>query len=312
MIGADVLNTIHSRLQEITGNYNDSFGGMSIVFCGDLRQLPPVNARAIYKPCANSMHGAILWQSLDFFPLVRVMRQTNEQFSTILTKIGNGERLVSDEIKLIESRFRTAEWCKQNVTGAIRLFHRNADVERYNSEALSDRDAVDCVADEVYSGYRNASQLASARTKMNKMSVVETGGLGYILRLAVGTPYMITVNVDVEDGIVNGAIGELQYVEHTEDDLQQPITKLWIKFENDSIGKTLRVKSRPHVCSKPGVLQSNWTPISKRSANISLGASIKCKRIQFPVVSANALTVHKSQGGTFSEIVYEYDKGQEQ
>lgn len=29
-------------------------------------------------------------------------------------------------------------------------------------------------------------------------------------------------------------------------------------------------------------------------------------------MGASALTVHKSQGGTFPEIVYEYDKGQEQ
>ncbi|XP_062538206.1 uncharacterized protein LOC134206494 [Armigeres subalbatus] len=90
MLGADVLNTVHVRLQEITGNYDDPFGGMPIVFCGDLRQLPPVNARAVFKPSINSMHGAVLWQSLDFYPLVQVMRQTNEQFSSILTKIGNG------------------------------------------------------------------------------------------------------------------------------------------------------------------------------------------------------------------------------
>lgn len=312
MIGADVLNTIHSRLQEITGNYDDPFGGMMIVFCGDLRQLPPVNARPVFKPSANSMHGAVLWQSLCFFPLVRVMRQTNERFSTILTKIGNGEPLAPEETELIESRFRTAEWCKEHVPGAVRLFHRNIDVERYNCEALADRDAVNCVADDVYSGYRNASQLASARTKINKMSVVETGGLPYLLRLAVGTPYMITTNVDVEDGIVNGAIGELKYVEHTEDDFQQPTIRIWIKFENNSIGKALRIKSRPIIYSKPGVLNVDWTPISRRSASIKLSSNITCKRIQFPVVNASALTIHKSQGGTFSEIVYDYDKGQEQ
>ncbi|XP_055622388.1 uncharacterized protein LOC129765957 [Toxorhynchites rutilus septentrionalis] len=312
MIGADVLNTIHVRLQEITGNFDEPFGGIQIVFCGDLRQLPPVNARPVYKPRANSMHGAVLWQSLSFFPLIRVMRQANAQFSSILTKIGNGEPLTLEETELIESRFRTAEWCKQNVPGAVRLFHRNADVERYNSEALVDRDTVDCVADDIYSGYRNATQLASARSKVNKMSVVETGGLPYLLRLAVGAPFMITTNVDVEDGIVNGAIGELKYLGHNEDDPQQSIVKLWMEFENDSIGKTLRIKSRPAVYAKPGILQPEWTPISKRTANVTLSSNVKCKRIQFPVVSASALTVHKSQGGTFSEIVYEYEKGQEQ
>ncbi|XP_055547878.1 ATP-dependent DNA helicase PIF1-like [Wyeomyia smithii] len=312
MIGADVLNNIHARLQNITGNYDNPFGGMPIVFCGDLRQLPPVNARPVYKPSVNSMHGAVLWQSLDFYPLVKVMRQTNEQFSTILTKIGNGERLTSEETELIEIRFRSAEWCKQNLPGAVRLFLRNADVERYNAESLVDRDTVDCGADDNYSGYRNDQQLASARSTVHKMSVMETGGLPYLLRFAVGIPYMITTKIDVEDGIVNGAIGELKYVEFYEDDPQQPIVKIWIKFENDSIGKVLRVKSRPAVYSKPGILQPDWTPVCKRSTSIKLSSSIKCKRVQFPLVGASALTVHKSQGGTFPEIVYEYDKGQEQ
>ncbi|XP_055623676.1 uncharacterized protein LOC129767083 [Toxorhynchites rutilus septentrionalis] len=312
MIGADILNTIHARLQDITGNYEDPFGGINIIFCGDLRQLPPVNARSVYKPTGNSFHGAVLWQSLKFFPLVRVMRQTDVEFSSILTKIGNGEQFTVEETKLIESRFRTAEWCKQNAPRAIRLYHRNMDVEQYNNEALNGQDALDCIADDIFAGYKDAGQLASSRIKLYKMSCVETGGLPYLLRLSIGMPYMVTTNVDVEDGIVNGAIGELKYVEQDEDDSGQQFVKLWFKFESDAIGAAARIKSRPAVYSRPDILQSDWTPISKRSANIKLSGIIKCKRIQFPVVSACALTVHKSQGGTFSEIVYDYDKSQDQ
>ncbi|XP_062540963.1 uncharacterized protein LOC134209005 [Armigeres subalbatus] len=302
MIGADVLNTIHTRLQDITGNFDEPFGGINIIFCGDLRQLPPVNARPVYKPTGNSFHGAVLWQSLDFFPLVKVMRQTDEEFSTILTKIGNGKPMNAEETKLIESRFRTVEWCKQNVPGAIRLYHRNVDVERFNNDALNDHDSLEYTADDVFTGYKDASQLASSRIKLYKMSVVETGGLPYLLRLAIGKPYMITTNVDVEDGVVNGAIGELKYIEWDEDDSRQQIVRLWFKFDSEAIGTALRIKSRPAVYSRPGILQPDWTPISKRSANIKLSGNIKCKRINFPVVSACALTVHKSQGGTFRRL----------
>ncbi|XP_058827259.1 uncharacterized protein LOC131687220 [Topomyia yanbarensis] len=311
MIGADVLNTIHSRLQDITGNFDDPFGGIHIIFCGDLRQLPPVNARPVFKPCRNSFQGPVLWQSLNFFPLVQVMRQTDVEFSTILTKIGNGEALTSSETERIESRFRTVDWCRQNVPNAIRLFHRNIDVEKYNTETLRDREGHDFIVDDVFTGYRNAEQLASARSKLHKMSVVETGGLPYLLRLTIGMPYMITTNIDVEDGMVNGAIGELKFIEHGEDDSGEHISRLWMKFESDVIGTTLKIKSRPLVYSKPGQLQFGWVPLTKRSASIKLG-SITCKRIQFPVVSACALTVHKSQGGTFSEVVFDYDKSLEQ
>lgn len=194
---------------------------------------------------------------------------------------------------------------------AIRLFHRNLDVDQYNSEVLRETDGVDCLAEDAFSGFRNDEQLASARNKLYKMSVVEAGGLPYMLRLTTGMPYMVTTNVNVEDGIVNGAIGELMYVERNDEDSQQQIARLWLKFENDAIGAMLRVKSRPLVYSRPGILQPDWTPIVKRSANITLGC-MKCKRMQFPVVSGCALTVHKSQGGTFPQIVYHYDKGQEQ
>lgn len=312
MISADILNTMHTRLQDITGNYDEPFGGMHMIFCGDLRQLPPVNARPVYKPPAKSITGAVLWQSLKYFPLTQVMRQSDVEFSTILTKIGNGERLSVEESHLIESRFRSAEWCNENAPNAIRLFHRNEAVDKYNVQALLDQEGHDCIASDVITGYKNASQLASARTKLHKMSVAESGCLSYLLRLVVNMPYMITTNVAVEDGLVNGAIGDLKFIEYDDDDLQQTPTRLWFKFENAAIGATLRIKSRPLIHSRPGVLQQDWTPISKRAANVSLSNSIKCKRTQFPIVSACALTVHKSQGGTFSEVVFDYHKSQDQ
>ncbi|XP_062538323.1 uncharacterized protein LOC134206608 [Armigeres subalbatus] len=312
MIGANILNTVHARLQSITGDYDLPFGGKAVILCGDFRQLPPVNAKPAYKPASNSIGGAALWQALQYFPLRQVMRQTDVEFSSILTKIGNGDRLSDDETKLIESRFRTVEWCKENIPNAIRLYHRNCAVDAYNHDALSNRDELYYTAEDVITGYQDAAQLASARTKLYKMSVAETGCLPYLLRLVIGMSYMITTNVEVEDGIVNGAIGELKYIEHTDDDPQQLPFRLWFKFENDAVGVKLRVKSRPVVFSKPGVLQQDWTPIGKRSTNIKLSSAIKCKRIQFPVVSACALTIHKSQGGTFAEIVVDYDKGQDQ
>ncbi|XP_065093456.1 uncharacterized protein LOC135714112 [Ochlerotatus camptorhynchus] len=312
MIGANIFNTIHTRLQSITGDYDLPFGGKDVIMCGDFRQLPPVNARPAFKSANNSIGGVALWQTLDYFPLRQVMRQTDVEFSSILTKIGNGERLSDCETKLVESRFRTVEWCMENVPNAIRLYHRNNAVEAYNHGALSNRDGWDCTAEDVISGYQDAAQLTSARTKLHKMSVAETGCLPYLLRLVVGMSYMITTNVEVEDGLVNGAIGELRYIEHTDDGPQQSACRLWFKFDNDAVGAKLRVKSRPLVFSKPGVLQQDWTPIYKRSVNVKLSSVIKCKRIQFPIVSACALTIHKSQGATFAEIVIDYDKSQEQ
>ncbi|GFX42451.1 ATP-dependent DNA helicase [Trichonephila clavipes] len=105
MIECDVLHKINLRLQEITGVHDQPFGNLNIIFCGDLHQLPPVNASPVYKGPRNSICGPVLWQSLDYDPLEQVMRQSDSTFSEILTKIGNGERLGTEQIALIESRF---------------------------------------------------------------------------------------------------------------------------------------------------------------------------------------------------------------
>ncbi|GFU01977.1 uncharacterized protein TNCV_1524601 [Trichonephila clavipes] len=68
------------------------------------------------------------------------------------------------------------------------------------------------IADDKMIGYNTLMEIATARRNLHKMSVVESGGLPYSLKLAFGYPYMITMNLDVEDGLVNGAIGTLKNI----------------------------------------------------------------------------------------------------
>jgi Cdc6-like AAA superfamily ATPase len=61
MIGSDVLHKINLRLQEITGALDQTCGGMNMFFCGDFRQLPPVNATPVYRAPRTLIGGAVLW-----------------------------------------------------------------------------------------------------------------------------------------------------------------------------------------------------------------------------------------------------------
>jgi hypothetical protein len=74
----------------------------------------------------------------------------------------------------------------------------------------------------------------------------------------------------------------------------------------------MRIKWRPHVRTNPNVLRDNWVPIERRSCNINVTRLVRCKRRQFPIVPARALTIHKSQGGTFQQIVYQYSREHKQ
>lgn len=155
MISAELLQILNSRLQQIMSEYDKPFGDMDIIFCGDLRQLPPVMATPVYKRLKNLLNGEVLWQSLKFYPLVKVMRQSNELFSSILTKIGNGEKLNEEETKVIESRFVSQDDALQKSPNAVRLFLRNQSVSNYNSKALNNECTIELVAEDIYSGYKN-------------------------------------------------------------------------------------------------------------------------------------------------------------
>ncbi|GFW89845.1 hypothetical protein TNCV_2425021 [Trichonephila clavipes] len=82
-------------------------------------------------------------------------------------------------------------------------------LDSYNSSAIvTERYSVE---DDTLIGYKNHTEAATA--KLDKMSVVELGRLPYKIPLAVGYPCMITINIDDEDVIVNGAIGVLKNIE---------------------------------------------------------------------------------------------------
>ncbi|GBO09987.1 hypothetical protein AVEN_214253-1, partial [Araneus ventricosus] len=148
---------------------------------------------------------------------------------------------------------------------------------------------------------------------------VETASLAYSIKLKCGIPYMVTVNMDVENGLVNVAIGNLRHIElnidleeEESESNKTKLVRLWIDFSSKDVGKLARVKSRPHVISKFHYINGSWmwTPVHPRTATINISAAAKCKHKQFPKFLSGAITVHKSHGGTFDIIVYDNNKSQ--
>ena len=313
MLSAGNLRTMHTRFQDIYMEFEHPFANIDLMVTGDFHQLPPVNATPVYKAPKNTIGGSCLWDCIKLYELDEVMRQTDMEFSTLLTAIGEGVKLTAEQKKLIESRFRSVEECQREAPGAVWLFHQNVDVDRFNREALSELEGQDCLADDMITGHTTSAQMTSARTKLHTMSTAQTSGLPYMVRFCIGKPYMITINIDGDDNLVNGEIGELKYVEMRENDAgEEMIYRLWMKFDKDKIGPIARSKAQAVIAARPDILQQDWTPITKQHVNISLGGTIKCKRIQFPITSACSMTIHKSQGGTFPQIVYQYSRTQEQ
>ncbi|GFU84754.1 ATP-dependent DNA helicase [Trichonephila clavipes] len=138
------------------------------------------------------------------------------------------------------------------------------------------------------------------------MSLIDTNGLPYQTTFVVNIYYMITTNIDVSDGLANGAVGKLV---HAETDNNGIVIIAWLEFpELPRIGEKLRRKAAGHAAENN--ISRMALPIVPRSSTIALSnnKTIVVKRSHIPLVCACATTIHKSQGSTFPELVYEYEK----
>jgi len=307
MISAELLFKIDLRLRQITGNYNSDFGGIDVILIGDLRQAPPVRATLIYKTIKTRMISPHIWRHLKFFQLQQVMRQANAKFSSILTKIGNGDVLEKSELEIIEARFFKKAETEQLSPHGIRLFQTNVAVDTYNNAILQKSpDKVISIATDVITGAKSAEQEATFRLQLHKKSIIDPGSLPYQITFVKGMYYLITTNIDVTDGLVNGAIGRLFNFTLNEDNI---VRRVWLEFcGSTKVGQKIRKKAAS-LAFRSNV-NNLAVPIELRTSNIMMTRDKKIivKRKHFPLISACAMTIHKSQGGSFDQIVYEYDR----
>ena len=313
MMGAEMLERIDRRLKEIKGRPDLLFGGVHIIFIGDLRQLPAVRQTAIYKQKMQTIDSGQVWRQINFYELTDVMRQENELFSSALTNIGNGQLLNAEQLELIESRFVTKEDADRLCPSGIRLFFENDDVDAYNNEICrSCENAFTSVAVDTLIGCGDDFEKErAARVALHQKSSIDTGGLPYHITFALNKPYIITTNIDVADGLANGEVGELVHVEL---DDKNNILRVWIIFPK-SVGIKARSKHAQYGM-KLGI-STQATPIGLRNATFPVYKNkshrhIQVKRRRFPLKAACAMTIHKSQGGTYDSIVYTYKRGHSQ
>ena len=152
--------------------------------------------------------------------------------------------------------------------------------------------ACDAVAGQT--NHFNLSNLSDKRS--------ETGGLHGVLKLAIGARVMLTTNVDVSDGLVNGARGEVVHVVTNDMD---KVTNILVNFDNTEVGSKAKVSS-PYR-SRFG----EAVPFAKHEviflAKGKRGSEVT--RLQFPLTLAWATTIHKVQGLTLDEVVVDMKGG---
>jgi nucleoside-triphosphatase THEP1 len=313
MMSLKHLYQINDRLKQIFGE-EKLFGGIPFTVVGDFHQIRPVFARFVFQELNSdpiqALVGNVLWELFQMFELTEVMRQKGDlDFINALNSMAKGSMTDAD-IKLIKSR----EVSKTVIppTDAIRLFWSNVECNEFNDSyqnSLSTEEAVSHAFDQVQGSgteYEKDALLEYAKT----FKTQEADGMPVEVRLKVGAIYMVSTNVDVADGLFNGATGLLKLIElgTTSEGERIPIMG-YLDFGDPLIGSNMRAKHRGRMVARN--INLAWTPIpfeTKTLTKTGVNRNLQVVRTQLPLVSANGITITKSQGSTYKKVVVKLKK----
>ena len=235
------------------------------------------------------------------FGLDEIMRQHDcKLFAEMLNRLREGKQTPQDIIKLKE---RLVENTSNNHPLELpHFFATNDEVNKFNNRvhlALSGAKYSIKAHDSVI-----GAECQKLRDKiLNQIPVDKpnkTNQLHTILKVAIGERTDISLNVRTDDGLTNGASNVVKKVQ-----LQQPGKPsgiVWVQFDHADIGEKTRHENR-HLYVQS--IESTWTPIKPITSQFAVGKNRTAQivRKQFPLRTAGAKTIHRSQGSTETQIV---------
>ena len=308
MIDCKKLRKIHERLcmikkADIAGS---PFANVSILLVGDLYQLPPVCGSPIYRPLPRRCNSVsdlspTFWEDFLFHELNQIMRQKDHGFAMLLNSIRQCQpRADSDEDMKLKAREITVdEDDPQYPHQALHVYATNMAARKKNDEMLARLDGqlyINVATDSVTDKKANIAQIIPPDDPQ------KTGRLMHTLQLKVGARVMLTNNIDVSDGLTNGAMGSVTHVICQQG--RKGIEVILVKFDSENVGINAKGNS-PYKDT-----DSASVPIKRWSTTFTISGRISCSvsQSQFPLYLCWAVTIHKTQGLTVDEIVVNMQK----
>ena len=141
MLRADVLDAMDYMLQFIRKDKRP-FGGVQVLFIGDLLQLPPVVKQEEWEVLKHYYKGMYFFQSevitqnpLLYVELETIYRQTDKLFISILNHLRENQ-LTSEDIKQLEN-YVQPDFPKKHLKDYITLTTHNAKADAMNQREMS-------------------------------------------------------------------------------------------------------------------------------------------------------------------------------
>ena len=317
MVSYETLVFIHQRLTEIKGTDDTEvqFGGLNIIAVGDFYQLPPVRDKFIFQNGRGYVPGSThLWR--DLFTMVELqtnMRQRNDtSYSEVLNRIRTGNQ-TSEDIKLLKTRLTSGiinpvQLRDPKFSCALYLLPRKEQVEEYNAQRLLELAQTTPVyefkAEHIILESQRLPHGVTSRDVPEHLIPKDDNncaGLPHTLKLAVGAQVMLRRNIMCEDGLVNGARGEIVGFNWSDgaDHQHQPgalPSAVLVKFHDSRVG-------RIHSIQVPGCNGIEAVEIRPISAKFFAQQGVTLQQTQLPLVLCWAATIHKVQGLSLDSAV---------
>ena len=278
MVRADLLDCVDKFMRLNGPNDKKSFGGVQMIFIGDLYQLSPVVTgsdreifRTIYKsPYFYSAHVFDTFE-MEFIELQKVYRQHDEKFIDLLNSVRNNT-ITEKGLALLKQRYIPdfepipGDFC-------IYLTTTNAMAETINTAQLAKLDSPPLT----FQG-----EIEGEFGKENLPTAID-------LNIKPGAQIMM-LNNDTEGRWVNGSVGEIRGLKHNNKGEDAIIADL-----NDGSN----VEIEPFT----------WEIYRSYVDGEQLASEVIGTFTQYPLMLAWAVTIHKSQGKTFNNVVIDIGRG---
>ena len=192
MLSGTFLDTLDRVCRSFKRNPEKPFGGIQVILCGDMFQLPPISRQGDAVLVIESQ----AWKTMGLVMcyLTEQHRQDDDDFLKILNAI-RSNTVTEDHIGMLESRIY--EYDADNFNSITKLFTHNADVDAINNDELSKIDD----AEEIF--HMTATGKENLIVNLKKSCLAPE-----ILKLKIGAEVMFVKN-NFDKGYVNGTRGRV-------------------------------------------------------------------------------------------------------